>query len=499
MTERLDPEDYDQLYPAQEAFRSPVPTRVISNGEFMPAPQGEAQKRVEARIASLADELGARQGLDRRGFLASASGMAAAFLAMNEVYGAVFDVSRAEAATPEMANERARALSPQFIFDCHTHFLRDDSTLQQFAEMRNGTGARGENPALAGRKQTLNDLHLDTYVREMYLDSDTKIALLSGAPSDIPDDWFLTNRMKAEARASVNAQAGSRRLMSHFVFTPGQPGWLDAIDRGIEELKPDGWKGYTIGDNTHKEISRWPWRMDDEKVTYKAYEKFAKSGIRNVAVHKGLFNPTEERRFPQLTQYAKVDDVGRAARDWPQLNFLIYHGGYRYTGAGQPDRALAQFEKTGKIDWVSDLCEVPAKYGVANVYADIGASFAALAVSHPAAAAAMVAMLIKGLGPDHVLWGTDSIWFGSPQWQIEAFRRLEVPEDQQRRYGFAPLGGPESAVKQAIFGGNGARLFGLNPAQASWEGDAFARQRRQRLAEGAPRTNLAYGYVRKDA
>src|SRR3712207_3733803 len=73
------------LRPAREAmFPSPIPTQVVSSDEFAHIPQTPRQKRVEARIRDLAEEIGARQGLDRRRFLASASGMAAAFLAMNE-------------------------------------------------------------------------------------------------------------------------------------------------------------------------------------------------------------------------------------------------------------------------------------------------------------------------------------------------------------------------------------------------------------------------------
>ena len=44
----------------------------------------------------------------------------------------------------------------------------------------------------------------------------------------------------------------------------------------------------------------------------------------------------------------------------------------------------------------------------------------------------MMGTLIKGLGHDHVFWGTDSVWYGSPQWQIEAFRRLEIPRTCRR-------------------------------------------------------------------
>src|SRR3989449_4043770 len=64
--------------------------------------------------------------MNRRQFLASSAGMAAAFLAMNEVFGPIFDVSRAEAADPGVAAQRAGMLSGQFIFDVQTHFVRDD-------------------------------------------------------------------------------------------------------------------------------------------------------------------------------------------------------------------------------------------------------------------------------------------------------------------------------------------------------------------------------------
>src|SRR6266478_8044747 len=60
------------------------------------------------------------------------------------------------------------------------------------------------------------------------------------------------------------------------------------------------------------------------------------------------------------------------------------------------------------------------------------------------------------------MWGTDSVWYGSPQWQIEAMRRLEIHEHMQKKYGFAPLGDANSATKQMIFGTNAARLYRLN-------------------------------------
>jgi uncharacterized protein len=497
MSEFLTAEDLAALRPAAGAFTSPIPTQVVSNGEFMPAAQNPRQRRLEERIRDLAAQLAPRHGLSRRRFLASAAGMAAAFGAMNEVYGALFDVAAAEAAEPGAAAERAGTLASQFIVDLHTHFVRDDAGpgLQYFAELREHTRLKRENPELPDRTATLDDLKLNTYLREMWFDSDTKIAALSGAPSDIKQDWLLPNHAIAEARDSINRFARSRRLLSHFIFTPGQPGWLEAIDRGIADLKPDAWKGYTIGDNTHKETCRYPWRMDDEQVAYKGYERFARAGIRNVAIHKGLFSESDEKKFPRLREFAKVDDVGKAAKDWPQLNFLIYHAAYRYTGEGEPAIALAEFSRTGRMEWVSDLAEIPAKYGVKNVYADIGASFAACCVTQPQTAAAMLGILVKGLGADHIVWGTDSIWFGSPQWQIEAFRRLEIPEAMRKAHGFAPLGEATGQVKSAIFGANAARLHQLQSGEALRQ-DALEQHRQAYLARGFARSNRSYGYIR---
>lgn len=501
MTERLSPAERALLAAARDAEPSPIPIQVISNGEFLPAPQGELQKKFAARLAERASTQATRRGIARRSFLRTASGMAAAFLAMNDVYGPIFKVSEAEAADSELGDEHADRLSSLFVMDVHTHFLKDNTRLQYFVDLRTETGRAGYNPALEQHKQTFNDVKFPNYIKEIFLDSDTKVAVLSGAPSDIPDDWMLSNEAIRDACNRVNGFAGSRRMLGHFIFTPGQPGWLEAIDHGIEVLKPAGWKGYTIGDNTHKEISRYPWLMDDEIVTYKGYEKFDKAGIRIVAVHKGLFPPSDQQHFPGLAQYAKVDDVGKPAKDWPQLNFLIYHAGYRYTGDGNPALAAARFDKTGRMDWVSDLADVPAKYGVSNVYADVGASFAAICLSHPRAAAAMMGTLIKGLGADRVLWGTDSLWFGSPQWQIEAFRRMEIPEDMQQADRFAPLGEPNGAVKTAILGHNGAKVYGIqSPAQhadAGWLRDHLASLRDAYCDLGREPSNLAYGYVRR--
>ena len=112
----------------------------------------------------------------------------------------------------------------------------------------------------------------------------------------------------------------------------------------------------------------------------------------------------------------------------------------------------------------------------------------------------MMGILIKGLGADHVCWGTDAIWTGAPQWQIESLRRLEIPLELQKKYGFKPLGPADGPVKNAIFGGNNARLYNYKPQQrAELANDQFAMHKDYYDKHGEGRTNMAYGYVQKDA
>jgi hypothetical protein len=100
---------------------TPIPTQIVSSDEYTPPPQSEKQKEVEARLLAMGDDLGGKQGLTRRRFFQTASGMAAGFLALNDSFGTVVDVSRAKAAAPEVAAERAASLKDQFIMDMHTH------------------------------------------------------------------------------------------------------------------------------------------------------------------------------------------------------------------------------------------------------------------------------------------------------------------------------------------------------------------------------------------
>ena len=106
-----------------DPFRSPIPTRMVSNGEYMPALQTHQQKQVEARIQELTESASKKLGIDRRRFLVSTGGTAAALLAMNEVFGRFFHVDPIEMFEP-VAYAQSAAPRDLFVFDDQLHMVR---------------------------------------------------------------------------------------------------------------------------------------------------------------------------------------------------------------------------------------------------------------------------------------------------------------------------------------------------------------------------------------
>jgi len=481
---------------------SPIPTQMISNGEFMPMPQSRRQMRVEELIHKAADVYGKKMGMDRRAFLKTASGMAVAFMAMNQVYGDLFNVDKAEASDAMAAEARAARMKGQAVIDTQTHMVHQEygwDPLNFLRDLAKGNNSKKQawNPAIVGEKPGLQNYMFQNYVKEIFLESDTQISLISGFTSDTASNMPMTDGQMVEARNIVNGLAGTKRMLAHGYFWPGSPGWLDAMDASIEH-KVDAWKGYTVGDPLGP--SKYPWLMDDEKLVYPGYEKAMKSGIRNICIHKGLIPNDYETSFKNW-RFSQVTDIVKAAKDFPQLNFIIYHAGMR--SSWEYDGMEKEMNDTGRISWVTDLAELIHSNGLKNVYPEIGSTFGSTVTSYPRVTAFILGTLIKGAGADHVIWGTDSIWYGAPQWQIEALRRLEIPADMQSKYGFAPLGPDTGKVKSTILAANQAKLYNLKltadgrlPAEYATDGLAKLKEAYQ-ASGSAERSNVAYGYIRK--
>ena len=94
-----------------------------------------------------------------------------------------------------------------------------------------------------------------------------------------------------------------------------------------------------------------------------------------------------------------------------------------------------------------------------NVYCELGTTWREV-MSNPTEAAHVLGKLLSRMGEDRVLWGTDAIWYGSPQPQIMAFRAFEITPEFQEQFGYPAL---TPAIKKKVFGISAAELFGLDP------------------------------------
>ena len=497
----------ERLAPADHADRvhSPIPTQMVSNGEYMPIGQTEKQREVEARLTALSTQAAKELGMSRRKFLTTSGGFAASFLAMNHVFGEFFDVRTIDMLVPEAYAEGGPPKG-LFVFDDQTHIIRSSrvgpgNALRDIAQGNpNGFNAAGLadelgrvnfpwNPALVGLPNLNQNFHLAQYMKDVYLDSQVSVAMMTNNNSAaIPDSGgnraprnvaeseafeILTAKQTMATRDWVNQLSGSTRMLGHGQLYTGV-GNLWFIEEQIEHLKPDSWKGYNIAtaakvDNDPNSLMQ-RWTLDDPDVAYPTYAKideYARKnngailkkypGFRNLSIHKGL--STNAGPDPRLGHPA---DIPRAAADWPQFNFIIYHScirpGFWVLNALNEVRSGVLREGVPDILWVTEMAVLAAPFK--NVYAEIGTTFASTVVTFPTVCAHILGQLLKFMGEDRVVFGSDAVWYGSPQWQIEALWRFQIPEELCRRYGYPRL---TPQIKRKILGLNSARLYGIQP------------------------------------
>ena len=455
----------------------PIPTQAISNEEFIPMPQTGDQRAVERRITELADIYAGKLGTDRRSFLGSAGGMAIAFMAMNDVFGDYFEVDVAEAA--ESAATKERWPKNELIFDAQLHHVKN--TIPGPLAFRRIAGMFKLNPELVDVTPQKDDLHLANFTKEVFLDSDTVMGIISGAPLGGEKENILPAEMMVNTRETLNQLSGSRRMLSHGLAAPNMPGGLEHIEYQAKELKVDGWKCYT---GVHVNA----WRFDDEEIAYPFFELALKLGITNISVHKGLpiagTNP----------EYCRPWDIKKAALDWPDLDFIVYHSGFKNMIHELP-RGESGVADDGYLEWTTDIVddrlETPK---MTNVYMELGSTFGHTAITHPELCGQLMGQIINAFGADHVIWGTDSIWWGSPQWQIEAFRRFQIPESMQEKFGYPPISDEDKAL---IFGLNAAKLYGIDTvaARKAFPSDSFSKLKAEYLEEGADPSHTQYGWI----
>jgi predicted TIM-barrel fold metal-dependent hydrolase len=428
--------------------RLPIKLDSTSNGEFAPIPlpaSAEAAKRLaHERVSDAARRL----ALSRRAFLKSTCGAAATLLAMNDAFahfrktGGFFDVPREAAFDAAIAD--AALGGDEFIFDIQGHHVNPKGkwrrlnnhwtyTLRFFPQANCGGDA-------------IECFSAEHFIREVFLDSDTDMAVLSAVPA-APDDNPLVTEEAAATRAMVEAMEGHHRLLIHGLVHPNLKGQIENMAAQKEKYRIAAWKTYTQWGP--EGTGYW---LDDPGTGIPFIEKARALGVKLICIHKGL------PLFRLKPEYASCRDVGPVARRYPDVNFIIYHSGY------EPGRPEGPYDPHSPKSGVDGLIRSLEENGVrpnGNVYAELGSTWR-MVMKEPEQAAHLLGKLFKYVGQNNVLWGTDSIWYGSPQDQIQAFRTFQIAASLQEKYGYPPL---TPQLRAQVFGLNAAKVYGISPEE----------------------------------
>jgi len=246
-------------------------------------------------------------------------------------------------------------------------------------------------------------------------------------------------------RNVINDAAGSQRMVQHCQVAPNDRWDLQQVmmEQIRETYGNHGWKCYPPWGPNGK-----GWWLDDEAVGQPFIEKAKALGEPLICIHKGFPLPGFDK------EHTDPKDVGPAAVRNPDVTFVIYHSAFESQNReGAYDPAGAGVDRLVRTVLEHDL---KGK----NVYAELGSAWV-LSMNNALGAQHLIGKLVKYLGEDNVVWGTDSIWYGSPQDQIQAFRAFQIAAELREKHGYAEL---TPAVKRKVFGQNALKVYSLDEA-----------------------------------
>jgi len=277
----------------------------------------------------------------------------------------------------------------------------------------------------AGPKGSVKELTKARFLDLVLRQSETSVALLNCLA--LKKFYGGKHMLTPEEAVEVRSMMPDRVIVLGSVDPADGKAALDDLERQVKDFKITGIKLYP-GDYDNR-----GWYADDEKTAYPLWEKCRQLSVRYNAIHKGLpfsiFN----------TKYCHPEDVDRALDDFPDLNFVLYHSAYPYID----ELTMMAFRLTGRKS---------------NLYVDLGGLFAIM-MNAPYELGHTMGKLLKYLGSDHIIWGTDSPITGSPQPFIDFFRSYRIPDELVKQYGYPQITDED---KRKILGENIARLFGIN-------------------------------------
>jgi hypothetical protein len=432
----------------------PLDLRPRSSDEYEPLPLSPVVVEAARRARAAIDRLARGGAVSRRDLLTSAAASAAVLSALSACTsekrassgepapGGTFSVpSSVDTTTTSTTTTIDPAASSSvldhedLVVDVQLHFLDPTRNTAGF-----GSGFPQASCAL-GTTDWKECFAQDVFLDLVFGQSTTRVGVLSGLPLAGRDSPLAVDVMD-HAREHLASQAGDHRLLLQAPVFPATGALQEVLDGMAADLAVHpvaAWKTYTHAPNAY--------RLDDDRG-HALLDQAVALGRPILAVHKGIANEDPA---------ASPVDVGPAAAAHPDASIVVYHSGWEGGVAeGAYDAGKPAREQRGVNRLLASLDAAGIGPG-GNVYAELGSTWFNLTRSLDDAAH-VLGKLLAHLGPERILWGTDSIWYGSPQGQIDAFRTFTISEEFQERFGYPAL---TDETKRLILGGNAQRLYGL--------------------------------------
>jgi hypothetical protein len=308
------------------------------------------------------------------------------------------------------------------------------------------------------------------------------MVVLSALPI-APEGSPMSPEVMDHARRLTEAACHDERVLLHAQALPNLGDLqanLDAMSAAVERYPIASWKVFTNFPDLY-DGSGNAWRLDDgDPALARVGDAFLRHavelGVPTVAAHKGL-----STTLGYSSPFASPADVGPAAAAHPDVRFLVYHSGY------EADAVEGPFDPATADQGSNRLIASMQASGIGpnqNVYAELGTTWWAL-LARPDEAAHLLGKLLVHVGEDNVLWGTDAVFYGSPQGQIQAFRAFQISEQFQEQFGYPAL---TDDIKRKVLGLNALELHDVDPVSVPC---AFTRadleQLRMAIPVSAPR------------
>ena len=357
----------------------PVEFGPCSNGEYDPEPELPPVLREAVRRArTLCDETAQRIGMSRREFLLSVCGTGATLLALNactrEAHRA--DPSATTSAPggslhvgPSAAVEPSAAIEEldwdAFVFDIQGHLLE-----YHLNPVFNGRDFWQAFPQQnCGEDDPRVCYSIEYFLEQMFLRSDTKKIVLSALPI-YPEGSPQSPEIMDVTRKAQLALCRDDRILLHGQALPNVgtlPAALDAMEVTARTYPIVAWKTFTHFPAAFEGNGNG-WYLDDrdrpsEPIAEPFIRKAVDLGLPTICIHKGL---------SLGSPFGTPDDVGPAAREHPDANFVIYHSGFETDTPEGPYTPATRNMGTNRLFWSMERAGIGPNQ---NVYAEIGSSW----------------------------------------------------------------------------------------------------------------------------